>query len=90
MRQLLFCEINAKVREEKLASWKKLSAVSQASSNPDTMEVQMQRSYHLNDDDDTEVEKENVAQGIKTNFPLILLIFSFKYDCCNLTICSWF
>lgn len=27
------------------------------------MEVQMQRSYHLNDEDDTEVDKENVAQG---------------------------
>ena len=34
------------------------------SPNPETMEVQMQRSYHLNDEDDTEVDKENVAQGI--------------------------
>ena len=34
------------------------------SPNPDTMEVQMQRSYHLIDEDDTEVDKENVAQGI--------------------------
>lgn len=33
------------------------------SANPETMEVQMQRSHHLNDEDDTEVEKENVAQG---------------------------
>ena len=33
------------------------------SANPETMEVQMQRSYHLNDEDDTEVDKENVAQG---------------------------
>ncbi|XP_015762651.1 PREDICTED: X-ray repair cross-complementing protein 5-like [Acropora digitifera] len=62
-----------KVREEKLASWKKLSAVSQASSNPDTMEVQMQRSYHLNDDDDTEVEKENVAQGYRYGKTLVPL-----------------
>lgn len=53
-----------KVREEKLPPWKKLSAVSQMSPNPDTMEVQMQRSYHLIDEDDTEVDKENVAQGI--------------------------
>ena len=34
------------------------------SPNPDTMEVQMQRSYHLIDEDDTEVDKENVAHGI--------------------------
>lgn len=52
-----------KVKEEKLATWKKLSAISQMSANPETMEVQMQRSYHLNDEDDTEVEKENVAHG---------------------------
>ena len=38
------------------------------SPNPDTMEVQMQRSYHLNDEDDTEVDKENVAQGIEWNY----------------------
>jgi len=54
-----------KVKEETLATWKRLSAVSQMSPNPDTMEVQMQRSYHLNDEDDTEVDKENVAQGIE-------------------------
>ena len=60
---LTLVQINIKVREEKLASWKKLSAVSQMSPNPETMEVQMQRSYHLNDEDDTEVDKENVAQG---------------------------
>lgn len=52
-----------KVKEEKLATWKKLSAISQMSANPETMEVQMQRSYHLNDEDDTEVDKENVAHG---------------------------
>ena len=72
MLQLYFCpritfisSLNyLKVREEKLPPWKKLSAVSQMSPNPDTMEVQMQRSYHLIDVDDTEVDKENVAQGI--------------------------
>ncbi|XP_068705465.1 X-ray repair cross-complementing protein 5-like [Montipora foliosa] len=62
-----------RVREEKLASWKKLSAISQTSPNPDTMEVQMQRSYHLNDDDDTEVEKENVAQGYRYGKTLVPL-----------------
>lgn len=62
-----------KVREEKLASWKKLSAVSQMSPNPETMEVQMQRSYHLNDEDDTEVDKENVAQGYRYGKTLVPL-----------------
>ena len=49
--------------EEKPASWKKLSAVSQASANPGTMDVKMHRSYHLNDEDETEVDMENIAKG---------------------------
>ena len=49
--------------EEKPPTWKKLSAVSQASANPGTMAVKMQRSYHLNDEDETEVEMEHVAKG---------------------------
>ena len=49
--------------EERPASWKKLSAISQASANPGSMAVKMQRSYHLNDEDETEVEIENVAKG---------------------------
>lgn len=48
---------------ERPATWKKLSAISQASKNPDTMAVKMQRSYHLNDEDETEVDMENVAKG---------------------------
>nr|XP_058950192.1 X-ray repair cross-complementing protein 5-like [Pocillopora verrucosa] len=62
-----------RVREEKLPPWKKLSAVSQMSPNPDTMEVQMQRSYHLIDEDDTEVDKENVAQGYRYGKTLVPL-----------------
>ncbi|KAJ7388679.1 X-ray repair cross-complementing protein 5 [Desmophyllum pertusum] len=62
-----------RVKEEKLASWKKLSAVSQMSPNPDTMEVQMQRSHHLKDEDDTEVERENVAQGYRYGKTLVPL-----------------
>ena len=50
--------------EEKPPNWKKLSAVSQASANPGTMAVKMQRSYHLNDEDETEVEMEHVAKGV--------------------------
>ena len=48
---------------EKPASWKKLSAISQASALPGTMAVQMQRSYHLNDEDETEVDTVNVVKG---------------------------
>ncbi|XP_048590285.1 X-ray repair cross-complementing protein 5 isoform X2 [Nematostella vectensis] len=62
-----------RVREEKLASWKKLSAIAQASPNSDSMEVTMERTYHRNDEDQTEIEKENVAQGYrygKTIVPL--------------------
>ncbi|KAL9961622.1 hypothetical protein ACROYT_G030604 [Oculina patagonica] len=62
-----------RVKEEKLASWKKLSAVSQMSPNPESMEVQMQRSHHLNDEDDTEVDKENVAQGYRYGKTLVPL-----------------
>ena len=51
--------------EEKQASWKKLSAISQASANPGSMGVKMYRSYHRNDDDETEVDMENVAKGEK-------------------------
>ncbi len=49
--------------EEKPPSWKKLSAVSQASSKPESMGVKMHRSYHLNDEDETEVDTDNVAKG---------------------------
>jgi len=48
---------------ERPASWKKLSAISQASAMPGTMAVKMERSYHLNDEDETEVEMENVVKG---------------------------
>ena len=54
-----------------------MSAVSQMSPNPDTMEVQMQRSYHLIDEDDTEVDKENVAQGI-TLYSVFLIPAAYK------------
>lgn len=53
--------------EEKPSSWKKLSAVSQASANPGTMDVKMHRSYHLNDEDETEVDMENIAKGKSVN-----------------------
>ncbi|XP_064382719.1 X-ray repair cross-complementing protein 5-like [Halichondria panicea] len=57
------CKIYTKTMEEKPPSWKKLSAVSQASSKPESMGVKMHRSYHLNDEDETEVDMDNVAKG---------------------------
>ena len=51
---------------ERPATWKKLSAVSQAAAaSSGSMAVKMHRSYHLNDEDETEVEMENVAKGEK-------------------------
>lgn len=54
-----------KVKEERPASWKKLSALAEHAANRETMSVDMQRTHHLNDEDQTEVEKENVAQAYR-------------------------
>ncbi|EDV20349.1 uncharacterized protein TRIADDRAFT_61074 [Trichoplax adhaerens] len=54
-----------KVRESKPESWKKLSAISEASNQPGDMKVKIERSYHLNDEDETEIERENLAKGYK-------------------------
>ena len=53
----------AQTMVERPASWKKLSAISQASAHPGSMAVKMQRSYHLTDEDETEVDTDNVAKG---------------------------
>ena len=47
------------VMAERPASWKKLSALSQSGDSA----VKLERSYHLNDEDETEVEPDNVAKG---------------------------
>ncbi len=49
---------------EKPATWKKLSAISQSSANPGTMAVKYDRSYHLQDEDETEVETDNAVKGL--------------------------
>lgn len=51
------------VMVERPATWKKLSAISQASASDGTMAVKMQRTYHLNDENETEVDMDNVAKG---------------------------
>ena len=48
---------------EKPDTWKKMSAVSQASACDGNMAVKLQRSYHRNDEDETEVDKEDNAKG---------------------------
>ncbi|XP_065844073.1 X-ray repair cross-complementing protein 5-like [Oscarella lobularis] len=52
-----------RVKEQKTISFEKVSAVSQASKYPGSMKVKLERSYHLNDENQTEVAKENVAEG---------------------------
>ena len=49
---------------DKPATWKKLSAISQSSTTSDTMNVLYERSYHLQDEDATEVEPANVVKGL--------------------------
>ena len=48
---------------EKPATWKKLSAISQSSAHPGTMAVKYDRSYHLQDEDETEVETDDAVKG---------------------------
>lgn len=48
---------------EKPQSWKKISAISQSSRNPDKMSVTMVRSHHQQDEDETEVEPDNSTKG---------------------------
>ena len=59
-----------RVKEQKTISFEKVSAVSQASKYPGSMKVKLERSYHLNDENQTEVAKENVAEG---NFETTLI-----------------
>ena len=54
-----------KVKEERPASWKKLSALAENAANRDTLAVDIQRTYHLNDADRTDVEIENVAKAYR-------------------------
>jgi ATP-dependent DNA helicase 2 subunit 2 len=56
-------QFSLQVKSERPVSFKKLSAISQASANPNTMAVKMDRTYHLNNEDETEVMKEQVTSG---------------------------
>jgi ATP-dependent DNA helicase 2 subunit 2 len=61
---------------ERPASWKKLSAISLALAGTGSMAVKMERSHHLNDEDETEVEMENVAKGRSGGYGKISFQFS--------------
>lgn len=65
------CKMFTKVMVERPATWKKLSAVSQAADDGGSMVVSMQRTYHLNDEDETEVDKDNVAKGYRYGKSLV-------------------
>ncbi|XP_065185037.1 X-ray repair cross-complementing protein 5-like [Sycon ciliatum] len=63
-----------RVKSVKPSSFKRMSAVSQAAAQPGAMKVMMDRSYHLNDEDETEVEKADLAKGYrfgKTIVPML-------------------
>ena len=63
-----------RVKSVKPSSFKSLSAVSQTSAQPGSMKVIMDRSYHLNDEDETEVERADLAKGYrfgKTIVPML-------------------
>jgi len=63
----------AKTKEEKPTTWKKLSALAEVAACRDTMAVTMERSYHLNDVDQTEVDKENTAKAYRYGKTLVPL-----------------
>ena len=48
---------------ERPTTWKKLSAISQSSARPGEMVVRYERSYHMQDEDETEVEAEDAVKG---------------------------
>ena len=60
-----------RVKENKVSSWKKLSAISQCSTNPGTMEVTLSRSYHLGDEEQTEISKDQMVKGFRFGKNLI-------------------
>ena len=50
-----------------------MSAISLASRNPDKMSVTMVRSYHQQDEDETEVEADSITKGNLFNKTTLLL-----------------
>ncbi|XP_065898118.1 X-ray repair cross-complementing protein 5-like [Dysidea avara] len=65
------CKMFTKVMTERPMTWKKMSAISLASRNPDKMSVTMVRSYHQQDEDETEVEADSITKGFRYGKSLI-------------------
>ncbi|KAI6661517.1 X-ray repair cross-complementing protein 5-like [Oopsacas minuta] len=60
-----------RVKENKVSSWKKLSAISQCSTNPGSMEVTLARTHHLGDEEQTEISKDQMVKGFRFGKNLI-------------------
>lgn len=65
------CKIFTKTMLERPTTWKKLSAISQSSARPGEMAVRYERSYHMQDEDETEVEAEDAVKGYRYGKSLI-------------------
>ena len=74
------CKMFTKVMSEKPPSWKKLSAVSEVAAVPGTMVVKMERTYHKQDEEEIEVDKEEVVKGTWQHEadPSLTTLFSFN------------
>ncbi|CAI8032323.1 X-ray repair cross-complementing protein 5 [Geodia barretti] len=66
------CKIFTKVMHERPATWKKLSAVSEAARcQGQQAAVQIQRSYYLNNENETQVEHDNIVKGYRYGKSLV-------------------
>lgn len=60
-----------KCKKEPPTTWKKSSAIAEYGPNGQSLKVEMQRSYHRNDEDRDEVEKESIAQAYRYGKTLV-------------------
>ena len=52
------------MKETRVSPFEPISAISEASKNPGNMSICVERSYHLPDEDLTEVDKKFTANGL--------------------------
>lgn len=60
-----------KTSQERPASWKKLSALAEQAANRDTMKVETERTFYRNDENQTEVDKDNTTQAYRYGKTLV-------------------
>lgn len=58
-----FAPLTSQTSQERPASWKKLSALAEQAANRDTMKVETEQTFYRNDENQTEVDKDNTTQG---------------------------